>query len=214
MNILKKIKAVFTYRGKLQNMAVESAEIRGNEVFLHPADDPEHTVKIESSAVDILINPGAEVKDGEIFLLSNQKLRRLARLKKKGEGKSPAPESLPLPQQPQAADQTAPDQKATKQSLNEKNLPPRPQKRVSYTFFMPKQKTITLKLFDDEYEMLMDACQEKGYKKTEYLLACMAAAKKKSLETAYKQYYTTRMEIRQAAKDAAKRAQEEQGIFV
>ena len=35
--------------GRQVELALEAAEIRGNNVFLHPADDPEHTVCVRVS---------------------------------------------------------------------------------------------------------------------------------------------------------------------
>lgn len=46
----------------------------------------------------------------------------------------------------------------------------------------PKMHVASMRLYPDKYEFLMDSIEEKGYKKTEYLLACVAAAKKKSME--------------------------------
>ena len=47
-----------------------------------------------------------------------------------------------------------------------------------------------MRLYQEEYEMLMENIQVNGYKKTEYLLACMAAANKNSMQTAYRKCYT------------------------
>ncbi len=56
MNILKRIIAFFTYNGEETEMEVTSAEIKENGVFLHPTDDPAHTLFVNSNSVDIFIN--------------------------------------------------------------------------------------------------------------------------------------------------------------
>ena len=53
---------------------------------------------------------------------------------------------------------------------------------------MPPKKRFSVLLYPDEYEMLLQNTQEKGYKKTEYFLACMTAAKKQSMEAVCKRY--------------------------
>ena len=41
-----------------------------------------------------------------------------------------------------------------------------------------KKKTISLSLYPDEYEMISDMITSNGFKRTEFLLACVSASKK------------------------------------
>lgn len=54
----------------------------------------------------------------------------------------------------------------------------------------------------------MEIINSNGYRKAEYLLACVHAAKKKSMETVYNQYYDAHRERRKADRAEAKRLRE------
>ena len=75
----------------------------------------------------------------------------------------------------------------------------------------PKMHVVSMRLYPEEYEFLMATIEEKGYKKTEYLLTCVAfAANKKTIETNYQKYYAQRMLRRKKQREAAKRVAEGQ----
>lgn len=71
MAILAKIRALFTHKEEPQEMRLAAAEIRGNKVFLHPADDADTTICIKASAVDLHINP--EIRRKEMGLCNFSK---------------------------------------------------------------------------------------------------------------------------------------------
>lgn len=70
-------------------------------------------------------------------------------------------------------------------------------------------KVIRFSLYPDEYDMLMSKILENGYRKTEYLLACVSAAKKNSMEANYKKFTENRKDRRAADREAARRAHEQ-----
>lgn len=65
---------------------------------------------------------------------------------------------------------------------------------LSYAHYMPSKKRFTIMLYQDEYDMLMDNINKHGYKKAEYFLACVHAAKKQSWDKEYKNIATTHKE--------------------
>ena len=73
---------------------------------------------------------------------------------------------------------------------------------------MPKKKIVSISLYEDEYDMLMDNINANGYQKTEYLLACVSAAKKNSLDATYRRYTEEHKERRTADRHAARLARE------
>ena len=75
--------------------------------------------------------------------------------------------------------------------------------------FMPAKKRFSILLYPDEYEMLTNNIKENGYKKAEYLLACMTSVKKNSMEATYKRYYNEHKYRHEMEIAEAKRAQEE-----
>ena len=82
----------------------------------------------------------------------------------------------------------------------------------SLNSYKPKTKTVQFTLYPDEYDMLMTRIYEKGYKKNEFLLACVAAAKKNSMEANYTKYEALRKERRAADRQAAKNAKTQKSI--
>lgn len=133
----------------------------------------------------------------------------------------PGPGSEAAPQiKPDAKPETKSDQKpsnaqgpkqpaAEKKDQNQKT-PGNPERIQPPTG--PKMHVVSMRLYPEEYEFLMSSIEEKGYKKTEFLLACVAAAKKKSMETNYQKYYTERMRRRKEQREATKRVAEGQNI--
>lgn len=76
MNIIKKIRAFFTFKGEKQEMELSAAEVKENVVFLHPADDPKHTFFVKSNSVDIFINPDGEISENDIFTVDKETIKK------------------------------------------------------------------------------------------------------------------------------------------
>ena len=187
MKLMQRIKAFFRINGQDAELEVSSAEIKQGKVFLHPADDPAHTVCIRSQAVDIIINPGVDLQEDDIEILDTS-------VKKT----SPIIES-PEPPHPKT---TNPVPNTTPQQHNPQDIP------LSF-FYKPQMKRVSFSLYTDEYEMLMSQLNSNGYRKTEFLLACISAAKKNSMDAAYRKYTAEHKERRKADRNAAILAQEQ-----
>jgi len=82
--------------------------------------------------------------------------------------------------------------------------------RRNYLDLRPKMKKVTFTLYEDEYNMLMTNIRDNGYRKTEFLLACVSAAKKNSMEATYRRYAAEhdarRKEIREKMQQAKKQS--------
>lgn len=230
MQFFKKLRAIFNFKGKRAEMELTSAEIRGDKVFLHPVDDPDHTFCVSGKAIDILINPAVELTEDDFRVIDNEKFVRfqgqmkndpevpaedLQKLRKPQEENELKSRKVPE-QSPGSLQDTKEDAVGSVESdtngkgkpavKNEVSSPPDLEALPIYQ--PPKMRTVTMRLYPEEYEFLMSALDEKGYKKTEYLLACVAAAKKKSFETNYQKYYAQRMQRRKELRKAARQAAE------
>ena len=93
-----------------------------------------------------------------------------------------------------------------KENENEKDIVIRP---IALKKFMPKKKRFTVMVYPDEYDMLMDNIVSNGYKKAEFLLACVTASKKQSWESEYKHFTSFHQTRRKTDIAQARRAQEE-----
>ena len=187
MNLIKKITAFFTIKGKQEEMKLEAAEINREGVILHPINDPEHSFLIETNEVEILLNNGKELNEENILILDNIKLqppstRPPVPISSIMEGDSPFSETPGVGA----------------------NIQPK-----SLSSFMPSKKRFSVMLYPDEYDMLMKTIQDNGYKIVEYFLACMTSAKKKAFDATYKSYTMTREERYKTDLTEAKRAQAE-----
>ena len=190
MRILNRIKALFKFRGDPAELEVSKAEIKKGKVFLHPVDDPMRVVCIKSSAVDIVINPHADIQESDVQIidLAGQKKEAIVEEKKQFE-KNKKQKKMEVDDVPTVSNDTL--------------------ERKPLSYFMPKKKIVSISLYDDEYEMLMDNINANGYQKTEYLLACVSAAKKNSLDATYRRYTEEHKERRTADRHAANLAREQ-----
>lgn len=232
MKFLERIRAIFNFKGHRAEMELKSAEIRGNKVYLHPADDPEHTFCVSGKKIDILIDPAVELTEDDFFVIENEKLTKLhdqmeidpqSPIEKLLQPQASSKEKQP--QKPKEAPQQKSDAKQEEkndskdapnqdgQSIKEKDASKASKPEAQYAYQGPKMRTVSMRLYEDEYELLMEALDEKGYKKTEYLLACVVAAKKKSFESNYQKYYEERMRRRKEQREAARQAAEQQRVL-
>ena len=187
MNIIKKITAFFTIKGKPEQMELEAAEVKREEVILHPIDDPEHSFLVKTNEVEILLNNGKELSEEDILVIDNIKSQ---------------PRSTQLPMQIRPiTENNAPIGETTGIG---RNIQPR-----ALSSFMPSKKRFSVMLYPDEYDMLMKTIQDNGYKKVEYFLACITSAKKQSLATQYKNYTLAHEKRHKTEISEAKRAQAE-----
>lgn len=202
MNVIKKIVAFFTFKGKKEQMELEAAEINYEGVILHSTEDPEHSFFVKTTDVEILLNNGKEFTDDDIIVIDNVK------------SSYPSPR-ISSEMSPTFDENFTPIEKdfvpiAKEQMPMEeakeigRNIQPR-----ALSSFMPSKKRFTVMLYPDEYDMLMKTINDNGYKRVEYFLACMTSAKKQSLASTYKNYTSERQKRYKAALSEAKRAQAE-----
>lgn len=187
MRLFSKIKAFFQYRGQPAELDVSAAEIKNGHVYLHPVDDTSKVYRIRSNAVDILVSPHEDIHEEDLEILE------IKRPKTSPTGKK-GPDTLST---------QAPD--AQKASPHTGSVPTQSSK-----VFHQSMKKLTFTLYPEEYEMIMSNIKENGYKKTEFLLACVSSAKKNSMQANYQRYTAARKALRIANREAARRSQAEE----
>lgn len=72
----------------------------------------------------------------------------------------------------------------------------------SFGYDRPQMRKVSFSMYPDEYETFMDTINANGYRKTEFLLACVSAAKKKSMDANYKKYIKDHQARRAAERKA------------
>ena len=159
MNLLSKIHAFFNFKGEKVEMELSKAEIKQGRVYLHPADKPSETFVVKTKSVDFMINPEEEISDEDIFVINSNKEKK-----------------------PQKSTIKIPEEENSKNSPQENN-----HNHQTQTIF-PKKRKFVVSLYPDEYELLIENINTNGYKRAEYLLACVNSAKKASFDAMYKKY--------------------------
>lgn len=203
MKIIQKIRALFNFNGKREQMELIAAEVVSDGVFLHPTDDSEHTFFVKTSGIDIIINPDSEIMENDIKILDNKKKIEQQESFSETEPNIPPKEETPSKSEVQSAINAEDDE------LFEEPGEKWPKPLSKY---MPKKKRLTMMLYTDEYEKIMEVLNNNGYKKVEYLLACMTSAKKQSMEATYKRLTEDHAKRHKVDLAEAKRAREEEKL--
>ena len=208
MKVINKIRAFFTMRGKQEQMDLASAEIRRTGVYLHPTEDLGHTYFVKTDEVDIIIKPGAEITEEDIFVRS-----RFVNVESEAPANETASEEqTPPDSEPQFYDIPTEESPVGGEEAPKRFTPHKPANEyvVGTGWNTPKKKSFTVMLYPDEHEKLTHLIKENGYKKVEYILACIESAKKTSMEANYKRFTEERERRRKAEAQEAKRAREEE----
>ncbi len=210
MKLLNKVRAIFQVRSQNAELEVAEAIIKPGKVLLRPADNPKRIVKVKADTVDIVINRNRDTKEEDIEIIDKEDPAAEDTLQM-----SPAPseeDTMEGSQNPE--EQTfpeIPDTPSIEESPDGEDFAGNPvmgePKPLSY--FIPKKKIVSFSLYPDEYEMLMENIHSNGYKKSEFLLACVTSAKKNSLEANYHRYAVSHKERRAAERQAAYLAQQQ-----
>ena len=196
MKLLSKIKAFFKYNGKAAEIEASSAEIRNGYVYLHSTKNPKEVCRIRSQSVEILINPNEDISEDDLTFMTVTTQDNSQKPKQAGIETNCSQQEV----------STSPNKSIREKEVRSSSIPTYAKKPISY--FMPKMRKITFTLYPDEYDMLMTNIKDNGYRKTEFLLACVASAKKSSMASTYQKYTNSHKERRIADRQAALLAQE------
>ncbi len=166
MKLFSKLRAFFKFKGESVEMDLSAAKINKDHILLHPADDPLHAFCISTKTIDLFINNGEELQEEDVLILDTEKVRKL-------EQKIEQQQNSIIKEKDKSID-----------SVPNYNHPLM-LKRNSYI-----KKKFSIMLYPEEYEALMENIKSNGYKKSEYFLACVHAAKKQNMSSLYKHYIT------------------------
>ncbi len=158
MRIFSKIKAFFMFKGKSVEMELNAAKIFSDKIILHPTDDTAHAFCVKTKNIDIFINNGEELQEDDVLVLDTQKK-----------------DNLP--------NEVIEDDLKKTEKTNREHLHPLTLARQSF-----KKRRFSIMLYPEEYDRLMENINSNGYKKTEYFLACVNAAKKQNMSYLYNRY--------------------------
>lgn len=83
MNLITKITAFFTIKGKKEKMELEAAEVNREGVILYPISDLEHSLFVKTEDVEIHINPLSDLSEDDILVIDKAKKKDKKEVDKK-----------------------------------------------------------------------------------------------------------------------------------
>lgn len=190
MKIINKIKAFFRKDEEDMEMDIVAAEIREGKAFLHPKDEPKATYLVRSDDIRIVMSEGRSLGRGDIIAV-------MPKTSAYGDEKTDG-----------ANKKSGNARKNTHQGEDAQDAP---------DLDRFKKKTFQVALYPEEYKQVTEILKESGYKRADFLLACIQTAKKASLEKAHKQIVKVHKQMRKEqreliAKQLAELGQETQVV--
>ena len=161
MKFMNRIKAFFRKNDEPVELDLRAAEIKEGKAFLHTKGDEPVTYLVRASDIEIRLNKDASLSELDILTIKN---------------KAPAEKQRTLEQKNPAIK----DQK----NQNANNSPSK--NGVIYADDRFRKRTFSMTVYQEEYDMLMESIKEYGYKRADFVLACVNTASKGSMEKAHK----------------------------
>lgn len=152
--IFSKIRAVFDVEGVGYAVELKQAEIKPNQICLHPIGQ-KNTFVIRNKDVDILINNGESISKNDFFIMDISAQRDV------NEASNEA----------QIAIEETPRKKSAIHHTTNDATPISP-------YFLKKKITFTF--YGDEFEWVNNAIENSGMRRADYILACLQNAQKQS----------------------------------
>ena len=178
MKIINKIKAFFFHQEEPVELDLIAAEIKEGKAFLHPRGEENVTYLIRSDDIAITLSKGRSLNPKDI-------------LKTKPKSKEPEKDA-------KKEDKKDPKQPSTKDPKSDRtSIPPlETTQAATDEFDRFKKKKFVVSLYPDEYDSIMSSMKEYGYKRADFVLACVNSAAKGTMEKAHKKIIKSHNEIR------------------
>lgn len=161
MKFMNRIKAFFCKNNEHIELDLRAAEIKEGKAFLHTKGDEPVTYLVRASDIEIRLNKDASLSELDILTI-----------------KSKAPtEKQKTPEQKDSV-------KKDKKIPNTNDSPAK--NNVIYADDRFRKRTFSMTVYQEEYDMLLESIKEYGYKRADFLLACVNTASKGSMEKAHK----------------------------
>ena len=161
MKLMNRIKAFFRKNNEPVELDLHAAEIKEGKAFLHTKGDEPVTYLVRASDIEIRLNKDTSLSELDVLTI-----------KKK----------TPVEKQKTLAQKDA--ERKDKKSQNTTDSPSK--NGVIYADERFRKRTFSMTVYQEEYDMLMESIKEYGYKRADFVLACVNTASKGSMEKAHK----------------------------
>ena len=160
MKFMNRLKAFFRKNNEPIELDLRAAEIKEGKAFLHTKGEDAVTYLVRASDIEIRLNKDASLSELDILTIS----------KKSSEDKKM--------QETKQGDKVNKQQSTSPKSAFNNG--------VIYADDRFKKRSFSVSLYQDEYDMLMESIKTYGYKRADFVLACVNTASKGSMEKAHK----------------------------
>jgi len=188
---MNRIKAFFCKNNDPVELDLRAAEIKERKAFLHTKGDEPVTYLVRASDIEIRLNKDVSLSELDVLTI-----------KKK----------TPVEKQNTLSPKDV--EKKDKKSQHTTDFPSK--NGVIYADDRFRKRTFSMTVYQEEYDMLMGSIKEYGYKRADFVLACVNTASKGSMEKAHKKIVKTHkamlLEKQALSKKQAKETTSEQVI--
>lgn len=178
MKIINKIKALFIHQEEPVELDLIAAEIKEGKAFLHPRGEENVTYLVRSDDIEITLSKGRSLSPKDIFK-TEPKPKVPEKDAKKEVKKDP---KQPFEKEPNSNRKIALPMETAQTSADE--------------FDRFKKRKFVVSLYPDEYDAIMSSMKKYGYKRADFVLACVNSAAKGTMEKAHKKIAKSHNEIR------------------
>ena len=183
MKFMNRLKAFFRKNNEPIELDLRAAEIKEGKAFLHTKGEDAVTYLVRASDIEIRLNKDASLSELDILTIS----------KKSSEDKKM--------QETKQGDKVNKQQSTSPKSAFNNG--------VIYADDRFKKRSFSVSLYQDEYDMLMESIKTYGYKRADFVLACVNTASKGSMEKAHKKIVKNHKAILLEKQALAKKQAEE-----
>ena len=184
MKIMKRIRAFFTHQEEPIELDLIAAEIKEGKAFLHPRGEEHVTYLVRSDDIEITLSKGRSLGPRDIFRIG-PKPKNPEKEKKEEEKKSL--------KQPPVKD----PKDDNKKSVTKEEIQTEPDEFDKF-----KKRKFVISLYPEEYDAIMASMKEYGYKRADFVMACVNTATKGTMEKAHKKILRSHDEIRKEQQEA------------
>lgn len=163
MRILKRIKAFFIHEDAQVELDLAAAEIKEGKAFLHPKGEEKVTYLVRSDDIRIQLNKGRSLSSKDIIKIGPK-----------------------LPKDPSPPNAGNDKEKSPALPPRKPTTPIVIQKAAPNEFDRFKKRTFTVTLYQEDYDALMASMKGYGYKRADFVMACVNSASKTTMERAHK----------------------------
>ena len=179
MRIIQKIKAFFIHYDEPVELDLIAAEIKEGRAFLHPRGEKDVTYLVRSDDIEITLSKGRSLTKMDIF--------------KSG------PKEKKSPKDSAHAEKKEPKQ--TSGQNNRGNSSHEPTQTDEHEFDPYKKRKFVVSLYPDEYDTIITSMKEYGYKRADFVMACVNTASKGTMEKAHKKIVKKHKEMTKEQKE-------------